>query len=136
MRPVLIDTNAYADFMRGRDDIVEIVRNAQRLYLNSIVLGELLAGFAAGNQEARNRAGLTRFLDSPRVTVVPITGGTADRYALCYIALRRAGTPIPTNDLWIAASALEHGADVLTRDARFATIPGLRAGHRLDQLLP
>ena len=110
--------------------------HAERLYLNSVVLGELLGGFAAGTREPKNRAELARFLDSPRVEVLPITAQTADSYALVYASLRRRGQPIPTNDLWIAASALEHGAGLLTRDAHFAQIDSLRCGQRLDDFLP
>jgi tRNA(fMet)-specific endonuclease VapC len=136
MRPVLLDTNAYTAFMLGAAEVVEVVAHADKLYLNSIVLGELLGGFAAGSREPKNRAELARFLDSPRVTTLPITTQTADSYALVYAGLRRKGQPIPTNDLWIAASALEHGAALLTRDAHFVHIDGLRCGKRLQDFLP
>lgn len=136
MRPILLDTNAYTAFMLGETAVVEVVAHAERIGLNSIVLGELLGGFAAGSREAKNRAELARFLDSPRVEVIPVTAQTADSYALVYSGLRRKGQPIPTNDLWIAASALEHGAALLTRDAHFAQIDGLRCGQRLEDFLP
>ncbi len=136
MRPNLLDTNAYTAFMLGDAAVVEVVEHAERLCLNSIVLGELLGGFAAGAREAKNRAELARFLGSPRIDVVPITAQTADSYALVYSGLRRKGQPIPTNDLWIAASALEHGAALLTRDAHFAQIDGLRCGQKLEDFLP
>ncbi len=136
MRPILLDTNAYTAFMLGEAQVVEVVAHADTLYLNSVVLGELLGGFAAGTREQKNRAELARFLDSPRVELLPITAQTADSYALVYAGLRRRGQPIPTNDLWIAASALEHGAALLTRDAHFAQIDGLRCGQRLDDFLP
>jgi tRNA(fMet)-specific endonuclease VapC len=136
MRPILLDTNAYTAFMLGEPAVVEVVAHAERICLNSIVLGELLGGFAAGSREAKNRAELARFLDSPRVDVVPVTAQTADSYALVYSGLRRKGQPIPTNDLWIAASALEYGAALLTRDAHFAQIDGLRCGQRLEDFLP
>lgn len=136
MRPVLLDTNAYTAFMIGEVDVVEVVAHADKLFLNSVVLGELLGGFAAGTREPKNRGELARFLNSPRVEVLPITTHTADSYALVYVGLRRKGQPIPTNDLWIAASALEHGAALLTRDAHFAQIDGLRCGQRLEDFLP
>jgi tRNA(fMet)-specific endonuclease VapC len=136
VRPILLDTNAYTAFMLGDAAVVEVVAHAERLCLNSIVLGELLGGFAAGAREAKNRAELARFLGSPRIDVVPITAQTADSYALVYSGLRRKGQPIPTNDLWIAASALEHGAALLTRDAHFAQIDGLRCGQKLEDFLP
>lgn len=136
MRPVLVDTNAYTAFMLGDAAAVDVLAHAERILLNSIVLGELLGGFAAGSREPKNRAELTRFLESPRVEVVPVTAQTADSYALVYSGLRRKGQPIPTNDLWIAASTLEHGAALLTRDAHFAHVDGLRVGHRLEDFLP
>ena len=136
MRPILLDTSAYTGFMLGLPEVVEVLAYAQQLYLNSTVLGELLGGFAAGTRESKNRAELARFLDSPRVDVLSVTAQTADSYALIYAGLRRKGQPIPTNDLWIAASALEHGAAVLTRDAHFSQIEGLRCGQRLEDFLP
>jgi predicted nucleic acid-binding protein len=136
VRPILIDTNAYSAFMLGDAAVVEVVAHAERICLSSIVLGELLGGFAAGTREAKNRGELARFLDSPRVEVVPVTARTADSYALVYSGLRRKGRPIPTNDLWIAASALEHGAALLSRDAHFGQIEGLRCGRQLEDFLP
>lgn len=136
MRPILLDTNAYAGFMRGDQEIVEVVAHAERLHLNSVVLGELLGGFAAGRREAKNRAELARFLESPRVSILPMTANTADSYALVYVGLRRKGQPIPTNDLWIAASALEHGAALLSLDGHFCHVDGLRLGRRVEDFLP
>jgi predicted nucleic acid-binding protein len=136
MRPLLIDTNAYAAFKRGDADIVEALSWADSVGVNSIVLGELLAGFAAGTREARNREELSRFLESPRVRVMPVTTRTADSYAMVYAGLRRKGTPIPTNDLWIAASAMECGAALLTLDTHFSHVDGLRCGRRLADFLP
>lgn len=136
MRPVLIDTNAYAAFMLGDAPVVEVLAHAERILLVTIVMGELLGGFAAGSRESKNRAELARFVDSPRVEVVPLTPQTADSYALVYAGLRRKRQPIPTNDLWIAASTLEHGAALLTRDAHFSNVEGLRIGQRLEDFLP
>jgi len=136
VRPILVDTNAYVALLRGDADVAEVVGYADRLYLNSVVLGELLSGFAVGNREARNRMELTRFLESPRVAVVPVTAETADSYALVYAGLRRKGQPIPANDLWIAASALEHGLALLSLDAHFAQVDGLRLGRRVADFLP
>ena len=136
MRPLLLDTNAYTAFMLGVQEVVEVIAHADRLFLSSVMLGELLGGFATGTREPKNRAELARFINSPRVEILPVTSNTADSYALIYVGLRRKGQPIPTNDLWIAASALEHGAALLTRDAHFAQIEGLRCGQRLEDFLP
>lgn len=136
MQLIGLDTNAYTAFRRGHADVVEVLRHAESIVVCTTVVGELLAGFAAGSREATNRAELLRFLESPRVTHVPLTLATADRYALVYAALRRAGRPIPTNDLWIAASCLEHGAALLTSDAHFREVGGLRVGAQLAEFLP
>ena len=136
MRPILVDTNAYTAFMRGDATVADVLAHAERIFISSVVLGELLGGFAAGSREARNRAELARFLDSPRVDVLPVTAQTADSYALVYAGLRRKGQPIPTNDLWIAASSMEHGAALLTSDAHFAQVDGLRSGHTLSDFVP
>ena len=98
--------------------------------------GGLLAGFAAGSRENANRSELTQFISTTRVRVVASTAATADLYALVYAALRRKGQPIPTNDIWIAASCLEHGAALLTLDAHFQAIDGLRAGQQLGDFIP
>jgi tRNA(fMet)-specific endonuclease VapC len=90
-----------------------------------VSLGELLAGFRAGSQEAKNRQQVGLFLDSPRVRLLTIDEETADFYAVIVLALKRAGTPIPTNDIWIAAVAQRHGLPVYTRDAHFQAVPGL-----------
>jgi len=136
MRPILIDTNAYAAFKRADEHIVAVLQHAPSLLMSTTVLGELLAGFAAGKREQVNRRELTQFLQSPRINVMDCSAATADLYALIYAALRRKGHPIPSNDLWIAASCLEHGAALLTFDAHFQAIDGLRAGHCLSDFIP
>jgi predicted nucleic acid-binding protein len=136
MRPIALDTNAYTAFKRGDEQIVAVLQHAPTIIVCITVLGELLGGFAAGRRENNNRSELTQFLNTPRVKVVSSTTATADLYALVYAALRRKGQPIPTNDLWIAASSLEHGAALLTLDAHFKYIDGLSAGTRLDDFIP
>lgn len=136
MRPILLDTNAYVAFKRGDEQIIAVLQYAPSIIVCATVLGELLGGFAAGQRESANRSELTQFISTPRVRVVPGTAATADLYALVYAALRRKGQPIPTNDLWIAASSLEYGAALLTLDAHFQNIDGLRAGARLEDFIP
>ena len=136
MRPIVIDTNAYTAFKRGEAAIVSVLQHAPVIIVCTTVLGELLAGFAAGQRQSDNRSELTKFLNVPRVKVVASTAATADLYALVYAALRRRGKPVPTNDLWIAASSLEHGAALLTLDAHFQNIDGLRTGAQLEDFIP
>ncbi len=136
MRALTVDTNAYTAFKRGDPAIVAVLQHTPDIIVNVTVLGELLAGFAAGTRVSANRSELTQFLGSQRVRIVPSTSATADLYALIYAALRRKGQPIPTNDLWIAASCLEHGAALLTLDAHFQAIDGLQAGRQLEDFIP
>jgi predicted nucleic acid-binding protein len=119
---VALDTSAYSAFKRGHEGVVAHLRRAQEILLSSVVLGELLGGFEAGGRSRGNREELRLFLDSPRVRLVPVGEATAERYARIYAALRSAGRPLPTNDLWIAASAMEHGAELLTLDRDFTYV--------------
>lgn len=136
MRPIVLDTNAYVAFKRGEGEILAILQRAERILLPSVVLGELLAGFAAGTRERSNREDLARFLDSHRVSTLTVGVATADHYAMVFAGLRAKGRPIPSNDMWIAASTLEHGAALLSLDAHFAEVEGLRVGRRLGDFLP
>lgn len=116
---LLVDTSAYSGFMRGHPEIKVAIQEAEEIYVNSIVLGELGAGFIKGRRRRKNEAELKRFLGSPRVNLVDVTEDTAERYAVILNSLWRAGTSIPTNDIWIAASAMEHGLHVLTTDGHY-----------------
>lgn len=136
LRNVLIDTNAYSAFKRGDREAMAILRRAETIGVSAVVMGELLSGFAAGAREADNRRELNAFLQSPRVTVLPVNRDTADFYARAYLALKRKGRPIPVNDLWIAATALQHGFAVFTYDRHFREIDGLVVGRLLTDFLP
>lgn len=136
MKRILFDTNAYAAFKRGDPGATEVIRLADRVGMNAVVLGELLAGFAGGSHEERNRRELAEFLGCPRVEMLPLSSGTAEHYARVFRLLRRKGRPIPTNDLWIAASALEHGYAVYTHDEHFRAIEGLVTGRTPAAFLP
>lgn len=120
---VFLDTSAYSAFRRGHRAIVNRIRHTPSLLVSPIVLGELYSGFAKGQRRAENRETLIEFLRSPRVEVVPIDEGVADRYARILDFLRRQGTPIPTNDIWIAAGAMATGASILTTDRHFERVP-------------
>ena len=136
MRPIALDTNAYVGFKRGESTCVEVIQRADQLLISSTVVGELLAGFACGSQEARNREELSRFLDASRVELCPVSLATADAYALIYRDLRRKGRPIPTNDIWIAASALERGALLLSYERHLEQVDGLRVIRSWAEALP
>jgi len=125
MSALLIDTNVYSGFMRGEQSAVRALRAAHEIHLPLIVLAELLAGFAAGARPQKNRDELARFMASPRVQVLKPDEKTAQHYADVFIALRKQGTPIPTNDLWIAALARQHRLPLLSFDSHFSAVPGL-----------
>lgn len=111
--------------MRGDRTCADFVRRAERIVVSAIVAGELLQGFYYGGRPIENVARLRAFLDEPDVELLPVTYATADRFARLYAALRKRGTPIPTNDMWIAAHALEMGAELMSLDRHFEAIDGL-----------
>jgi tRNA(fMet)-specific endonuclease VapC len=120
---VTLDTSAYSQMRRGNQAILEVVRRSETIALSAIVLGELHSGFRAGNRCAENIAQLAQFLSKPSVRVLNVTEETALRYAEIDVYLRKRGRPIPRNDVWIAAVALEHGLHLVTLDAHFREIP-------------
>jgi len=124
---IALDTSAYSAFKRGHPEVVAHLRRAREILVPSIVLGELLGGFDAGRRARRHRDELRQFLATPRVRPVPVGEATAERYARIYTTLREAGRPLPTNDLWIAASAMEHGAALVTLDRDFEHVPQILA---------
>lgn len=123
MKRILLDTSAYAAFRRGHAGLKVVVNEAAEFALNPVVLGELRSGFLKGDRPADNERQLREFLASPRCRVVVIDDETAERYAVIHDYLRRHGTPVSPNDLWIAASAAQHGLSVITLDGDFDRIP-------------
>jgi tRNA(fMet)-specific endonuclease VapC len=120
-----IDTNAYTALKIGSNEVGELVENAEVVFVPAIVLGELYAGFFQGKHFERNVSDLRSFLNVPGVEELPITASVAERYGILVTALRKSGNPIPTNDIWIAAAALETGSRLLSYDKHFAVVPGL-----------
>ena len=125
MKRLLIDTNIYSHALRGAPDVVATLRQAEEIAFCVISVGELLSGFKAGSREKENRRELDEFLDSPRVSLHAINEETADFYASILSQLRAKGQPIPTNDIWIAATAQLHGLPLYTKDVHFRAVPGL-----------
>jgi len=122
---VALDTNRYTDLSRGDEFVVNLIATADEIWLPFVVLGELRAAFAAGSQEARNEAVLRRFLLKPGVGILYAGEQTTHHYASVYRQLRKQGTPIPTNDMWIAALVLEHSLVLCARDTHFDALPQL-----------
>ena len=123
---MLLDTNAYARFLGGDEAVLEVLSESEVVYLPVIVLGELLSGFRGGSKFQENRKQLSRFLLKPTVQSLDVTEETAEVFGQVKHSLRRAGTPIPMNDVWIAALAIETGSVIVTYDKHFQNVPGLR----------
>lgn len=126
---VLCDTNAITALRLGNADVREMLEGASRVYLSVVVLGELYFGYAKGSRQKENLAWLQAFLAKPTTRITPIGEETARIFADLRLELARIGKPIPTNDLWIASQCVEHGAVLLTADAHFDVLPGVRKAH-------
>jgi tRNA(fMet)-specific endonuclease VapC len=120
-----LDSNRYVDLCRGDLSVVETVEMADEVWLPFIVLGELRAGFAVGSQGPHNEAVLRRFLMRPGAAVLYPDEQTTHHYGAVYRQLRKQGTPLPTNDMWIAALVLQHSLVLCARDAHFDALPQL-----------
>lgn len=120
---ILLDTNRYRDFCEGEPATVGIIRRTETIFLPFIVLGELRAGFSLGSRGMENERILTRFLNKPRVQILYADEDTTRHYANLYRQLRSQATPIPVNDLWIAALAVQHDLYLCTRDSHFSHLP-------------
>ncbi|RQD74184.1 type II toxin-antitoxin system VapC family toxin, partial [Desulfonatronospira sp. MSAO_Bac3] len=118
-------TNIYSLALKGDPEVADYLRKVDKIGISTISIGELLSGFKGGNREDQNREELDFFLDSPRVVVHAVDVETADFYASILDKLKSAGTPIPTNDMWIAASAFQHGYKLFSRDRHFEMVQGL-----------
>jgi tRNA(fMet)-specific endonuclease VapC len=125
MKKILIDTNIYSSAMRGDREVIRILKKMEQIGISTISIGELLSGFKGGNSESKNREELDFFLDSPRVVLYPVDIVTSDYYSEIINNLKKAGTPVPTNDIWIAAVAFQHGLKLFTKDAHFSFVKGL-----------
>ncbi|MBN1524726.1 MAG: type II toxin-antitoxin system VapC family toxin [Spirochaetales bacterium] len=125
MRRVLIDTNIYSEFKKNNNRIVEALRYCDFIGLDVTVLAELYSGFKAGSREKQNMRELEEFCNSSRVFILPHDDNTAEFYANIFIALKFKGTPIPSNDIWIAACALQNGLALFSLDTHFKNIDTL-----------
>lgn len=122
---VCIDTNAYSALAKANAGVVSLVEAADEVVVSSPVLGELMFGFLKGNRLSQNEAALDRFLHEDGVRFQPVTKEIAERYGYVKAELAKKGTPIPENDIWIAATALETGARLISYDSHFDRVGGL-----------
>ena len=124
-RRVVLDTSAYSHFRAGHPALHERLNGAAEIIVPTVVLGELHAGFRGGARFLDNEATLERFLEETFVSVRAIDHDVALRYGEVFSQLKKGGTPIPTNDVWIAAVTLEAGAHLLSFDDDFKHVAGL-----------
>ena len=117
-----LDTSAYSQFMRGEPVVTSLLDSAEWVGVPAIVIGELLSGFAQGRQTSRNERELEEFLANPVVETLPVDRDVARLYSEIFTSLKASGTPLPINDVWVAATAARAGASVLTFDAHFSKI--------------
>jgi tRNA(fMet)-specific endonuclease VapC len=122
---ILLDTNAYSALRRGHALVAEQVRRSEEVLLSVVVVGELLFGFWNGSRYEENSRALRSFLEDPNVRLLPVTWETADLFGRISTELRKKGRPIPTNDIWIAAHAMEGRADLISSDPHFGYIDSL-----------
>ena len=126
MNRILLDTNAYTAFLTGDKRVLNALTEAETAFLSAIVIGELYAGFCGGNRLKENKALLARFLQKSNVRVLDVTAETGEVFGQIKNALQKAGTPIPLNDVWLAAQAMETGSVLVSFDAHFDQVSGLR----------
>ncbi len=124
MKPLLLDTNVLIKFFRSDEKIAHVISKHEKIVLPTVVLGEYRAGVDANTKDGHKQLEvLESFLDSPCVSVIDVTEEVSAVYARLFRVLKKNGTPIPQNDMWIAACALEHGATLFSFDRHFASIP-------------
>jgi tRNA(fMet)-specific endonuclease VapC len=123
---ILIDTNCYSAIDGGELETIRRIESAHEVWLPFIVLGELYAGFELGTQKEKNEQQLQSFLSRPAIGVLYADCDTTSIYGRVFQSLRRRGTPIPTNDIWIAALALQHNLLLMTADKHFLFVPDLQ----------
>ncbi len=126
MRAVLLDTSAYSAFKSGNERLLAGIAAADRVYMSIFVLGELFFGFEGGDRSIENRNELDEFLRKPTVRFVGATRETAEIFGSVKNDLKRRGTPLPINDVWVAAHCIELGAVLVALDRHFLEVPGLR----------
>jgi tRNA(fMet)-specific endonuclease VapC len=130
---LLLDSCALTTFLRGNQRFNSVLQSYRRILLNAVVLAEVRNGFNSSRARDRSDEVLGNFLNRNRVDVLPITGETAIRYSLIWYHLKAAGKPIPSNDMWIAATAWEHGLTLLTLDQHFLHLPQIIVRHEAPE---
>lgn len=125
MRKIAIDTNIYSAFKKNDLKVIRVFQHCDIIAMDTVVLAELLTGFKLGRRETENRSELEAFLNNSRVTLLNHDENSAEFYADIFCKLKKKGRPIPTNDIWIAATARQYGLALFTFDAHFNEVDGL-----------
>jgi len=120
---VALDTNRYIDFCKGELKAVQVIQTSEKIFLPFIAIAELRAGFRCGSRGEENERILVQFLNSPRVEILYADDQTTHHYARLFFQLRKQGTPIPTNDLWLASLVSQHNLILFARDQHFDHLP-------------
>lgn len=126
MKKILLDTNAYSGFMSGDQLVFECIVESEIIYMSTIMIGELFAGFHGGSKFSKNKKELKTFLNKEGVRIIDVSIETSEIFGEIKSELSRKGRMIPLNDIWIAAHAIETGSKLVTHDAHFKNISGLR----------
>ncbi len=126
MKNIILDTNAYTGLLSGDEKVLGAVSSAEVVFMSIFVLGELYSGFLGGTKNFENQEILKRFLTKPPVKILNATLETADVFGTIKNLLKKAGTQLPINDVWIAAHGIETGSVIITYDQHFRQIPGIR----------
>lgn len=126
MKHIVLDTNAYSNLLTGSETVLTALCEAETVYMSIFVLGELYTGFKGGSKELLNGKILESFLMKQSVKILNATRETAEVFAELKTSLQKKGSPIPINDIWIAAHAIESGSVLVTFDKHFTAINGLR----------
>ena len=126
MKKILLDTNAYSRLLLGERHVLDATASADIVFMSVFVLGELHAGFQGGRKKKENLEILHRFLSKPPVKILHTSDETAHVFGELKSILKKNGAPVPINDVWIAAHAIETGSRIVTFDRHFSTIKGVR----------
>lgn len=126
MNSVSLDTNAYSAYLLGNKKVLNALIKADIVYMSTIMIGELYAGFYGGSKFEKNKEYLESFLKKSTVTILEVTLTTAETFGRIKNNLKEIGSPLPLNDIWIAAHAIETNSELITFDTHFKKIPGLK----------
>jgi predicted nucleic acid-binding protein len=126
MTKILLDTNAYSEFMSGNKLVFEYIIEAEEVYLSTVMLGELFAGFHGGKKCTKNKEDLKIFIEKDGIKIINVSLETAEIFGEIKSGLSKKGKMIPLNDIWIAAHTIETGSKLITFDSHFKQISGLR----------